>query len=38
VQAAGVVLSLRRGRVRVSPHLYNGERELSALCGLLRGL
>jgi len=36
-QAAGVVLSLRRGRVRVSAHLYNGERELDALCGLLRG-
>ena len=35
-QAAGVVLSSRRGRVRVSPHLYNGERELSALCDLVR--
>ena len=37
-QAAGIVLALRRGRVRVSPHLYNGQRELDALCGLLRGL
>ena len=30
------VRSMRRGRVRVSPHFYNGERELNALCGLLR--
>ena len=36
-QAAGVVLSLRRGRVRFPPHLHNVQRELDALYGLLRG-
>jgi len=33
---AGIVLSPRRGRVRVSPHLYNGEAELAALADLVR--
>jgi selenocysteine lyase/cysteine desulfurase len=33
---AGVVLSARRGRVRVSPHFYNGEAELAALLALVR--
>jgi selenocysteine lyase/cysteine desulfurase len=33
----GVVLSSRRGRVRVSPHFYNGEPELTALLNLVRG-
>jgi cysteine desulfurase/selenocysteine lyase len=33
---AGVVLSPRRGRVRVSPHFYNGDVELSALADLVR--
>lgn len=33
---AGVVLSPRRGRVRVSPHFYNGEAELAALANLVR--
>jgi selenocysteine lyase/cysteine desulfurase len=33
---AGVVLSPRRGRVRVSPHFYNGEAELTALADLVR--
>jgi cysteine desulfurase / selenocysteine lyase len=33
---AGIVLSARRGRVRVSPHFYNGEPELRALADLLR--
>jgi selenocysteine lyase/cysteine desulfurase len=30
------VLSPRRGRVRVSPHFYNGERELAALVDFVR--
>jgi hypothetical protein len=34
---AGIVLSARRGRVRLSPHFYNGEPELRALADLLRG-
>lgn len=34
--AAGVALSARRGRVRVSPHFYNAEPELSALATLVR--
>jgi selenocysteine lyase/cysteine desulfurase len=34
---AGVVLSARRARVRVSPHFYNGEPELAALLNLVRG-
>jgi len=33
---AGVVLSARRGRVRISPHFYNGEPELAALAELVR--
>jgi len=33
---AGVVLSARRGRVRVSPHFYNGEAELAALASLVQ--
>jgi cysteine desulfurase/selenocysteine lyase len=33
---AGVMLSPRRGRVRVSPHFYNGEAELAALAKLVR--
>jgi cysteine desulfurase/selenocysteine lyase len=33
---AGVTLSPRRGRVRVSPHFYNGEDELAALAKLVR--
>jgi len=33
---AGVVLSARRGRVRISPHFYNGEPELAALADLVR--
>ena len=33
---AGVVLSARRGRVRISPHFYNGEAELAALADLVR--
>jgi cysteine desulfurase/selenocysteine lyase len=35
-QAAGIMLSARRGRVRVSPHLYNGEPELTALADFVR--
>jgi len=34
---AGVVLSARRGRVRISPHFYNGETELAALAAVVRG-
>ena len=33
---AGVVLSARRGRVRISPHFYNGEAELAALADVVR--
>jgi selenocysteine lyase/cysteine desulfurase len=33
--AASVHVSARRGRVRISPHLYSGEPELSALLQLL---
>ena len=33
---AGVVLSARRGRVRISPHFYNGEAELAALVDVVR--
>jgi len=33
---AGVVLSARRGRVRISPHFYNGETELAALAEFVR--
>jgi cysteine desulfurase/selenocysteine lyase len=33
---AGIVLSPRRGRVRVSPHFYNGQAELTALADLVR--
>ena len=33
---AGIALSCRRGRVRVSPHFYNGEAELAALADLVR--
>jgi selenocysteine lyase/cysteine desulfurase len=33
---AGIVLSPRRGRVRVSPHFYNGTAELTALVDLVR--
>jgi cysteine desulfurase/selenocysteine lyase len=33
---AGIVLSPRRGRVRVSPHFYNGQAELTALTELVR--
>jgi selenocysteine lyase/cysteine desulfurase len=32
----GVVLSARRGLVRVSPHFYNGEAELAALASLVQ--
>lgn len=35
-QASGIMLSSRRGRVRVSPHLYNGEVELTALADFVR--
>ncbi len=35
-QAAGVVLSARRGRVRISPHFYSDEADLAALVDLLR--
>jgi selenocysteine lyase/cysteine desulfurase len=35
-RGAGLVLSPRRGRVRVSPHFYNGEAELGALVDFLR--
>ena len=31
----GVVLSARRGLVRISPHFYNGEAELAALASLV---
>ena len=34
--AAGIALSARRGRVRVSPHFYNAEPELAALAKLVR--
>lgn len=34
--AAGIALSARRGRVRVSPHFYNDETELRALAALVR--
>ena len=33
---AGLVLSARRGRVRMSPHFYNGEVELAALVEFAR--
>jgi cysteine desulfurase/selenocysteine lyase len=33
---AGVMLSARRGRVRISPHFYNGETELAALADCVR--
>jgi selenocysteine lyase/cysteine desulfurase len=33
---AGLVLSARRGRVRISPHFYNGEVELAALVEFVR--
>ncbi len=33
---ASVALSARRGRVRISPHFYNGEAELAALADLVR--
>jgi cysteine desulfurase/selenocysteine lyase len=33
---AGVVLAPRRGRVRISPHFYNGETELAALLDVAR--
>jgi cysteine desulfurase/selenocysteine lyase len=33
----GVALSARRGRIRISPHFYNGEPELAALSNLVRG-
>jgi cysteine desulfurase/selenocysteine lyase len=33
---AGIALSARRGRVRVSPHFYNAEPELAALAKLVR--
>jgi selenocysteine lyase/cysteine desulfurase len=33
---AGVVVSARRGRVRISPHFYNGETELAALADFVR--
>jgi cysteine desulfurase / selenocysteine lyase len=33
---AGLALSPRRGRVRVSPHFYNGEAELRALIDFVR--
>ncbi len=32
----GVVLSARRGLVRISPHFYNGEAELAALASLVQ--
>ena len=35
-QAAGVMLSPRRGRVRISPHFYSDDRDLAALVDLLR--
>lgn len=34
-QQAGVMLSARRGRLRISPHFYSSEAELRALCQLL---
>jgi cysteine desulfurase/selenocysteine lyase len=35
-QQAGLVLSPRRGRVRVSPHFYNDETDLGALADFVR--
>ncbi|HEX7597867.1 MAG TPA: aminotransferase class V-fold PLP-dependent enzyme [Polyangia bacterium] len=35
-QAAGIALTARRGRVRVSPHFYNGELERDALISFVR--
>ena len=35
-QEARVMLSPRRGRVRISPHFYSGESELAALLALVR--
>jgi selenocysteine lyase/cysteine desulfurase len=35
-QQSGVMLSSRRGRVRISPHFYSDERELAALLALIR--
>jgi Selenocysteine lyase len=34
---AGIMLSARRGRVRISPHFYNGESELEVLVDFVRG-
>ena len=38
LEAAGVVVSLRRGRVRVSPHLYNTHDEMRQVAEAVRAL
>lgn len=38
LEAAGVVASLRRGRVRVSPHLYNTHDEMAQVAETVRAL
>ena len=35
---AGVVVSLRRGRIRASPHLYNTHEEMKRVAGIVRAL
>lgn len=37
LRAAKVVTSLRGGRIRVAPHLYNGPEDVDRLLGVLRG-
>ena len=38
LEAAGIVASLRRGRVRVSPHLYNTHEEMKEVAEAVRAL